>query len=324
MLIKKCLLYCGVLFIGFSMLAFSSCSNEPSTIQHLKIGWQIPLATQGQIVQVLKNTKILKDQGFEAEFIPFSFGSPQVEAAKSGDLDIIFVGDQPALNLIGGDAPWKLTSVLFETRVAIMTSPNSTVSLDNLNGAKIASPFGSVAHREAIFLEQDLGLNPNHDVKNLNVDILEIGAMVQSGLNWPNIDAIAVWEPSVTLFKEKGLARSLKEVKTLGVVAASNKFLENRDAARRFQLAVNQAWEYLLKNTEKANGWYIQDTGLNYTNEFLLKALSVDRNGAKGNSQEVNLQFTDSDILTLKRGMEWAKNQGYIKRNLSVEKIIWK
>ena len=293
-------------------------------MQEINIGWQIPLATQGQIVQVLKRTDILKKHGFEAKFVPFSFGSPQVEAARSGALDVIFVGDQPALNLIASGAPWKLFSELFETRVAIMARPNSGLTKENLKGKRIASPFGSVSHREAVLLQEKFGLDPKQDVQNINVDILEIASMVQAGPNWPNVDAVAVWEPSVTLFESTNAAVSIAEFKTLGVAAASDKFLGNKDSAKRIKLAIKEAWQYFLKNKEEVNQWYIDDTSLSYTQDFLSKALSIDRNGAHGDPTKIDLSFTDSDIQTLQNGLNWAKNQGYIKENLEASTIIFK
>jgi hypothetical protein len=66
----------------------------------VRIGGQIPVATQGQVLQVLKRTSVLESHGLKPIFVPFSYGGPQVGAAFAGDLDVFFSGDQPALNLI--------------------------------------------------------------------------------------------------------------------------------------------------------------------------------------------------------------------------------
>ena len=74
-------------------------SATPSAVP-VRIGWQIPAATQGQVLQVLKRTSVLEAHGLKPIFVPFSYGGPQVEAAFAGQLDVFFSGDQPALNLI--------------------------------------------------------------------------------------------------------------------------------------------------------------------------------------------------------------------------------
>ena len=74
--------------------------DQAYTAVPIRIGWQIPAATQGQILQVLKRTNILEGHGLKPRFIPFSYGGPQMEAAIAGELDVFFAGDQPAINLI--------------------------------------------------------------------------------------------------------------------------------------------------------------------------------------------------------------------------------
>jgi ABC-type nitrate/sulfonate/bicarbonate transport system substrate-binding protein len=94
------------LFVFLAALAIESRAEgtAPSAVP-VRIGWQIPAATQGQVLQVLKRTSVLEGHGLKPIFVPFSYGGPQVEAAFAGELDVFFSGDQPALNLIarGGE-----------------------------------------------------------------------------------------------------------------------------------------------------------------------------------------------------------------------------
>jgi ABC-type nitrate/sulfonate/bicarbonate transport system substrate-binding protein len=308
--------------IGFAIWFMQAGPKPKENLQVIRIGWQTPLATQGQIVQVLKNSDILERNGFKAEFVEFSFGSPQVEAAAAGKLDVIFVGDQPALNLVAKGAPWKLTSELFETRVGLMVPPGSSLKPDQLKGKTVASPFGSVAHREAMFFARNAGIDLPSDVNNVSIDILEIASLVKSRKPWGKIDAVAVWEPSVTLFTSQGLATPIAEAKTLGVVAASDAFLATGNSADRLNKVVSEAWQFLLQNPKLANDWYIEDSKQAYTNDYLMQALKLDRNGSllpapgtqgRADSSKVSIAFTDQDLCTLQRGLKWAKDQGLVK-----------
>jgi ABC-type nitrate/sulfonate/bicarbonate transport system substrate-binding protein len=94
----------AVALLAVSMLhAPESRSADPGEIEStvpIRIGWQIPAATQGQVLQVLKRTNVLEGHGLKPVFVPFSYGGPQVDAAFAGELDVFFAGDQPAINLI--------------------------------------------------------------------------------------------------------------------------------------------------------------------------------------------------------------------------------
>lgn len=157
---------------GLSILPLMSCDRTP---KKLRIGWQTPLATQGQLAAILQRTDILKKHGFDSEFLAFSFGTPQMEAARAGALDVAFVGDQPIINLICSGAPWKIFCRLFDTRVGLYR--NTARPWSGPKGATFASPKGTVAHREASFWQKDAGLDPERDVKNLFIDAAEIGAL---------------------------------------------------------------------------------------------------------------------------------------------------
>ena len=73
-----------ILAIGF---ACSQAAAEELT--KVRIGWQIPWATQGQLVQILKHTDILKKNGLEAEFIGRTYGPVLNELAMADELSDI-------------------------------------------------------------------------------------------------------------------------------------------------------------------------------------------------------------------------------------------
>jgi sulfonate transport system substrate-binding protein len=252
----------------------------------VRIGWQISAATQAQIVQVLKRTNVLEGHGLEPNFVPFSYGGPQIDAALAGKLDVVFAGDQPVIDLVARGGKWKIVARLFYDRTAVMVPPNSPVKeIKDLRGKTVASPFGSVAHREAILKEQAAGLNADKEVKNVNMDILDIGNLVLAGggEKWGKIDAVAVWEPSTSRFELGGFARSLSVARTLGVVAFSDDFIANHpDAAVQFLVAIARAWDYFSSHSDRVRQWYIDDAQLGYTLESLISAAKVDPNfGAK-------------------------------------------
>ena len=277
----------GVLCAGVFALTviLTPCSRDAEAFEQdvrVRIGWQIPAATQAQIVQVLKRTNLLKSHGLEADFVPFNYGGPQIEAALAGKLDVIFSGDQPAVNLVAKGGKWKIVARLYYDRIPVMVPHSSMIQdIKDLRGKTLAVPFESSAHREVILREQAAGLDADTEVKNVNMDILGIRnrVLLGGGDKWGNIDAVAVWEPISSLFELGGLARPLSSARTLGVVAVSEAFIaKHPEPAVQFLVAIARAWEYFAKHSDQVRQWYIDDVPLGYTSEVLLSAAKVDPN----------------------------------------------
>jgi len=310
------------LLLSLNLGVFGCSGHHDQSLTSVRIGWQVPLATQGQIVQVLKRTDLLESYGLQGVFVPFSYGGPQTEAALAGELDVIFVGDQPAVNLIARGGKWKIVSRLFYTKTAIMVPPNSLVhSIADLRGKTVASPFGSVAHREAILKQRASGLDPDKDVQNVNLDILEISNVVQAGgdRSWGKIDAVAVWEPSTSLFELRKMARIVDFTRTLGVVAVSDEFLaQHREPAVRFLAATLDAWAYFATHTSEVNQWYIADAHLAYTPDVLDSAARVEPNYAARSFKDIDLRLTDDHIATLGAAAAWANERGFAKAKVEM------
>ena len=197
--------FCASVVVLLVMLNGASRSaEEPDGLVPIRIGWQIPAAMQALITQIFKRTDLLEKHGLEPSLVPFSYGTPQVDAALAGQLDVFFAGDQPAINLIERGGKWKIVARLFYDRIAFIVPPNSPIrEIKDLREKNVASPFGSVAHREAILAQQASGLDPSKDVTNVNRDILEIRRRVLAGgvESWEEMDAAVVWEPNVSAFE---------------------------------------------------------------------------------------------------------------------------
>ena len=82
-------IYAGVFALMVLVAGESKGTEEGEASVPIRIGWQIPQVTQAAIVQVLKRTDVLTRYGLEPSLIPFSFGTPEVEAALAGELDAL-------------------------------------------------------------------------------------------------------------------------------------------------------------------------------------------------------------------------------------------
>ena len=315
----------NLLAIGLCVLltlsAFESRGEgaEQSAVP-IRIGWQIPAATQGQVLQVLKRTNVLEGLGLKPSFVPFSYGGPQVEAAFAGELDVFFAGDQPAINLIARGSKWKIVGRLFEDGTGIIVPPNSTINnVADLRRKTVASPFGSIAHRDAFLYQEAAGLDPLQDVVNQNLDILEIRRRAQSGGNgdWNGTDAAVVWEPLVSSLTQQGLARNILSGSYLGVIAVSEEFIERYpQATERFLKALMVSWDFFSRQPDRVMRWYIEDTQLDYTPESL-EAARLDANFSAKSLQQISLALNSSHLASLERAAVWAQDSGEGRVDLS-------
>jgi len=321
-------IFSKLILVCIAIVLMTSCNNKKgkTNLIPIRIGWQIPLATQGQVVQVMKNTNVLELNELKGNFISFSYGGPQSEAALAGELDVIFIGDQPAVNLISKGGKWKIVSRLFYTKTAIMVSLNSEIkSIADLKGKTVATPFGSVAHREAILKQQSAGLDADKDVNNINLDILEISNIVQTGdkTRWGNIDAVGVWEPSTSLFELKKLAKIVDFTKTLGVVAISEDFINKHPKETvKFLISLVESWYYFSANQNKVNKWYIDDAKLPYSSELLKAASSIDPNINAKNINDIDLSISQDNINTLGIAAKWAYERKFVKSTAIISNAV--
>ena len=292
---------------------YSAASQVERDLTPVRIGWQVPSSTQGQIVQVLKRTDVLEQHGLIPTFIPYSYGKPQIAAALGGKLDVVFSGDQPAINLVSASGTWKIVGRMNYDRVAMMVPVGSPIAgFEDLRGKTVASSFGSIAHREAFLWQQAAGLDPNQDVKNVNMDILDIQDLVTAGggEKWGDIDAVVVWETSTSLFELGKLARALDASPTIGVISFSEEFMSERpEAAARLLVAISQSWEYFSQHSERVRQWYIDDSQLGYTPASLDSAARFDTNFGVQSVGDVSLRLTEKNVATLEQGVIWKQEQ---------------
>ena len=312
----------------FSYLAVLGCksSNPGQDLQTLRIGWQVAVAPQAQIAQVFAHTDILQQNGFAGSLRSFSYGSPEVDAAMAGELDVFFCGDQPTVNLLARGAPWKIIARFARVRGALMVPPGSGIAaIADLRQKRVALPFGSVVHRDLIFAEKAAQLRPGADVTNINLDILEIAALVQRrGVqSWDNIDAIGLWDPSVTLFERAKLARPVQEFPYVNLVVMSEKALaKSSTSGARFLKAAAQAWHYFLLHREEVNSWYRQATGLSFDSDVLRQVNRWDPNDAAETLEQIDLAVSQRERDSIERSKEWACANGLCRRTSDIPDAV--
>lgn len=292
----------------------------------MRIGWQIPWATEGQLTQILKNTDLLQNNNIEGDFKGFSYGGPLNEAALAKEVDVIFTADQPAAILLSKSDDWQIIGRLMYNRVTLYVPPNSEIqTVKELKGKTVAMPFGAAAQRMALKAQVDAGLDPETDVNNINLGIYEQADIVKDpeATKWGEIDALAGFDPTPAIFEEKGLVRNLEEGMIVSVIVMSKSYIaENPEAPSNFLNAFVDAYDYYRLNTEQANEWFTEEANLDITSNALAIAASVEPNLKATSKDEIRITFIEDDYKVMQEAADFLFDRGILKTEINMREHV--
>lgn len=316
-------------FLFLLVFAGAGCTKKAEQANQetpVRIGWQVAWATQGQLAQALQHTNALQLNGLKGDFKSFTYGAPLSEAALAGQLDVAFIGDQPAVNLLSKSSDWKVVARLMDFRVAIVVPPASSIkTISDLKGKTLGIPFGASTHRVALQVLIEAGLDPAKDLKIVNIDITEQSDIVRAGggKSWPKIDAFASWDHHIALYESKGLARILKSGTALGVVAMSEKFIKNNpDAAAGFLAAFKLAYYYYATHQDQADKWFAEAAQGKFDLDLLRQVASIEPNMKANNLQEIHIELSKDHLNVLQTAADFAYNQKLIQRPVNISDSV--
>ena len=327
-MMKKILLVIGLLAVIFLFKNkfFQKSSTAPTELTNIRIGWQVPWATEGQLTQVLKNTDILQKNGLKAEFKGFNYGPPLNEAALAGEVDVIFTADQPAATLLSKNPNWVIIGRLMYNRVSLYVPPKSPIkTVTDLKGKTVGMPFGAAAQRMALKAEEDSGLDPKKDVNNVNLDIYEQSDLVRDpeAIKWGKMDALAGFDPTPAIFEEKGLIRTLAVGKVVSLIVMSKDYIQaNPQVPVKFLKAFHAAYDYYRNNVSVADDWFTAESKLTITPKALQIAASIEPNLSVNSADEIRLGFIDEDYAIIQAAADFIFNQSLVKTKVTMKDFI--
>lgn len=304
------------------------CASKIQNISDIpiRIGWQTTRSTQWQLVEVLKNTNILKQNWLTPDFVWVSYGWPLNEAAIAGEVDVILTADQPAATLLSKKTNRTIIGRLMYNRVSLYVPKWSDItSVDQFKGKTIAMPFGAAAQRMAIEEEIKAWLDPKKDVNNINLWIMEQSDLVKdpSVKKWWDIDAMAWFDPTPAIFEEKGLINVLKTGQVVSVIMMSNDFIaKNPDAPKKLLTAFIDAYDFYRKNISQSNKWFVEDSKLNISDNAFEICSALEPNLFVDNKKDIRMTFTENDLDSLQNASKFLFEQWLIKKEVIMKNFI--
>lgn len=310
-----------LLFYFLSLLIASTAWGE-----ELTLGWQVPWATQGQVVQTLKRTNSLALVGQPVRFVGFAYGAPLNAAALAGQIDVLLTADQPALVLIDRNPGFRVIARLMYNRACVYVPIASSIAtLADMRGKSLFGPTGAAAERIALAAVESAGV----DVSTLRLGQLDMGPQAAllrksgKGANWPGVDALYGFDPFPAAFERDGYARMLNCGQIVSVIVASPTALkERKPELRRFLAGISLAWMYYAKNRPTANAWFVQEAGLEVNDNVLDQAAAVEPNAAANGLRQLRLNFSAKDLDDLRGTVRFLRARGLITQPLEPAQFI--
>lgn len=158
----------------------------------------------------------LKEQGVTVNWNDFESGPPMNESLASGSSDIGVMGDVPTVSAIAAGQQTEIVAVAANgpQSYAMLVSQDSDIqSPADLKGKKIGTTIGSTGHNLVDKLLTENQLDINSDIELVNVSTGDVATVLSNG----EVDAVAIWEPTVTRNVDSGVARIMGDGSECGL-----------------------------------------------------------------------------------------------------------
>lgn len=203
--LKKFIFLVSILFVVFFAV---SCKEKAQPVRTVRIAIQpsaafIPLYIARYSHQI-ENALVSKN--VTVEWQDFESGPPMNESLAADLTDIGVIGDVPTVRALAGATKMRLVGVPASgpNAYALLAraDDSSFNSYKDLKGKKIATVFGSTGHSFITKLLKKANLS-FEDIEFVNIQASNAEQILQNSI----ADAVAIWEPNITRFLDKGLAK---------------------------------------------------------------------------------------------------------------------
>ncbi|MCJ8277143.1 MAG: ABC transporter substrate-binding protein [Bdellovibrionales bacterium] len=314
----------------FFTLLFTACTKNSSTpssspdMTEIRIGWQIPWATQGQLVQIMKHTDVLKENNLKAEFIGRTYGPMLNELALADSIDVVLTADQPAAVLFSKEKGWKAIGRLMYNRTSTYVPINSPIkTLMDLKGKKIGVPIGAAAERVTVNALTDAGLKKtDFEMSNLGIrEHMPLIAKHKDDPKWGDYDALSGFDPVPAILEAKNLVRPIHVGKVVSVVLMNEKFItQNPEAPIHFMKALKQSYKYFGEHKEQANDWFMKEAKLPESSQKACEiAASLEPNLVMAKAP-MRMGFNADDFKVLQKAADFVAPK--IKKTVDMTKYV--
>lgn len=160
----------------------------------------------------------LKDKNVKVEWTDFEAGPPMNESFSAGQQDIGVLGDVPAVSaLAAGQDNTFIADINGGESYAVLVKPDSSITKPaDLKGKKIGLVVGSTCQNFVEKLLKKNGISIN-DVKLVNISVGDSQTVLTNG----DVDAVAIWDPTVTRLEDNKSGKIIATGKDAGILGVN-------------------------------------------------------------------------------------------------------
>ncbi|MBE5898710.1 MAG: aliphatic sulfonate ABC transporter substrate-binding protein [Lachnospiraceae bacterium] len=255
--------------------------------------------------------KALKKQGVRVVWYDFESGPPMNDSITNGETDICLYGDVPTVSAIEERGNREVVGISAQAAdsYAMVVSNNSPIkSAADLKGKKVATNLSSTGHNMVDKYLSTAGLTIN-DIELVSATPADMPYMVRNGI----VDAISVWEPSITRLVDNGDCRILAQGSDCGLEGV-NTIVGRKDYCE----ANPEVVETVLKEYKKAAD-NISDTS-DETWEYVAKYLGLDVSQVKSMlpKYRFTVDITKKDIESLNDTINFLTRIGKLDKSYDI------
>lgn len=234
------------------LLAMASCASVVAAAE-LPTRIAFPSGMNGQIVVTMDKANIAKANGLNAQFLPFQYGPPMMEALAAGSLDIVVTSMMPVASYaskIPGDI--KVVAIVNTSSHALMVEKDSDITGPAaLAGKKIGVSFGSDSHLDTLIWLRESGLTGKMSLINVQPGDLA------TSLSNKSVDAIVIRQPQVLRLQQQSGAKIIKSWSLDYISIAKVKFItEHPEELKKYLSALRDSAFFMVKNPQQSAAWF--------------------------------------------------------------------
>lgn len=244
----------------------------------------------------------------------FSAGPVMNEAIASGQLDVIFTGDFPAIlgKAMGLDTRLVgVSSSGYLSQAGVVAAGSPIRAVKDLKGKKVATFKGTTAHHLLVLALQESGLTVG-DIDLVNLSLPDMASALLRG----DVDAAFLWEPLYSKLELESSIRVLRDGKGLknavAVIEATDSFAAKQPAEVKAVLRAFQRGAALIR-TSPDEAARLVAAELNQPEPIIRRSLG---------KFEYGPAFTPAVIDALKQAEGFLKQQGLTRAPVDVDRFI--
>jgi ABC-type nitrate/sulfonate/bicarbonate transport system substrate-binding protein len=287
----------------------------------LRLGWQTPWATQGQLVAVMQRTNIPELVGLDLQYVGFAYGAPLNRAALSGAVDVLLTADQPAAALIDKGGRFQIVGRMMYNRTCVYVHPASRVkSAADLRGARMLGPSGAAAERIAAQTLRNAGVDAA-SVTWGDLDMAGQSALIrgQGDKGWANVDALYGFDPLPAVWEQSGKVRVVSCGRVVSFVVASRELIRSKpQVLDKFLRAFSLAWYTYASAPARANALFRDIASLDVPDSALEASAAVEPNKNARRVADVDLRVSDGDRAIFTEAVQFLRQRGVLGASFDV------